>query len=371
MIETGKLRFSKSEPDFFVTLNKRVNEHFKATNVGRHGNAEMYIKTVFMYALYFVPYGFAVSGIVTNSWIYLLLSLVMGLGLAGIGLSVMHDANHGAYSKKPWLNKLLGLSLNMVGGHAMNWKIQHNVLHHTYTNVEGVDEDIAPRVVMRFSPEAKWYKFHKYQHYYAWFFYGLLSLSWIVVKDFIQLIKYSRDGHIKGQRSNATKEWIVMLSSKAIYWLYIFVIPTLVLPLVWWQVLIGVVAMHYIAGLILSLIFQPAHVIEGTEYPKPDVNSTLENNWAIHQLRTTTNFAGRSRLFSWYVGGLNFQIEHHLFPHVCHVHYKKISKIVKQTTADFGLPYKTQRTFVGAIWGHVKVLKAFGQRPVPVQVSLN
>src|SRR5690606_18200209 len=110
-----------------------------------------------------------------------------------------------------------------------------------------------------------------------------------------------------------------------------------------------------------SLIFQPAHVIEGTEFPKPDESSTLENNWAIHQLRTTTNFAGKSRFFSWFVGGLNFQIEHHLFPNICHIHYKKLSAIVRETTRDFGLPYHSAPTFVHAIWGHAKLLKELGR----------
>jgi linoleoyl-CoA desaturase len=122
--------------------------------------------------------------------------------------------------------------------------------------------------------------------------------------------------------------------------------------------------MHYIAGFILAIIFQPAHVIDGTEYPEPDADGNLENNWAVHQLHTTTNFANKSRIFSWYVGGLNFQVEHHLFPNVCHVHYRKISSIVRQTAEEFGLPYKSEPTFVGALAGHTKLLKELGRKPM-------
>jgi len=136
-------------------------------------------------------------------------------------------------------------------------------------------------------------------------------------------------------------------------------------PLLWWQILIGVLAMHYIAGFILAIIFQPAHVIEGTEFPLPDENNALENNWAIHQLHTTTNFGNESRWFSWYVGGLNFQIEHHLFPNVCHVHYRKIAGIVRDTAREFDLPYKSSRTFGGALLGHARLLKALGKKPLP------
>jgi len=140
----------------------------------------------------------------------------------------------------------------------------------------------------------------------------------------------------------------------------------LVLPYAWWQVFIGFFAMHYVSGFILSVIFQPAHVIDGTDYPEPDAEGRLENNWAIHQLRTTTNFAQRSKIFSWYVGGLNLQVEHHLFPNVCHVHYRKISKIVKETAEEFQLPYKSYDTFAQAMVGHAKLLKELGQRPVSV-----
>jgi linoleoyl-CoA desaturase len=123
--------------------------------------------------------------------------------------------------------------------------------------------------------------------------------------------------------------------------------------------------MHYIAGFILAIIFQPAHVVEGTEFPIPDESKTLENTWAVHQLLTTTNFGNRSAWFTWYVGGLNFQIEHHLFPNICHVHYKSIAGIVRKTADEFGLPYKSFNTFLGALRGHTRLLKRLGARPVP------
>ena len=263
------LKFAIRQQDFFVTLNQRVNAYFKTNKIERTGNSEMVIKTIFMFSLYFVPYGLLIGGITSNLWVMLGLCVIMGLGMAGIGLSIMHDANHGAYSNKPWVNNLLGLTLNLVGGHALNWKVQHNVLHHTYTNVHDVDEDISPRGILRMAPESKWIPLHKYQHYYAWFFYGLMTLVWVIVKDFVRLIRYQRDGYIKKQKTNALREWAFMLTTKAIYVTYIFIIPMQVLNLSFVQVLIGFLVMHYIAGFILAIIFQPAHVVEGTEYPLP------------------------------------------------------------------------------------------------------
>lgn len=357
------LKFANRQQDFFVTLNQRVNAYFKTNKIERTANNEMVLKTIFMLSLYFVPYALLIGGITTNLWVMLGLCVVMGLGMAGIGLSIMHDANHGSYSNKAWVNDLLGLTLNAVGGHALNWKVQHNVLHHTYTNIHDVDEDISPRGIIRMAPESKWIPMHKYQHYYAWFFYGLMTLVWVFVKDFVRLIKYQREGLIKKQKTTALREWVFMLATKAVYFTYIFAVPMWVLNLSFVQVLIGFLVMHYIAGFILAIIFQPAHVVEGTEYPMPDENGNLENSWAIHQLHTTTNFGHKAKLFSWYVGGLNYQVEHHLFPNICHVHYRKISKIVEQTAGEFGLPYKSKETFLQAIAAHARQLKWLGHKP--------
>jgi linoleoyl-CoA desaturase len=363
LMKPTTIRFSSARPEFYSTLNQRVNEYFKSRNLSRNGNMEMTVKTLFMFALYTVPYLLIITGAITGIWWMLALCILMGIAVGGIGLSVMHDANHGAYSNKPWVNNLLGFSLNIVGGNAFNWKVQHNVLHHTYTNIHDVDEDISPRGVLRLSPHGEWKFFHRFQHFYAWFFYGLMTLVWVLAKDYARIVKYHKEGLVKKQKANIAIEWAVLLLSKLLYVLYIFVIPALVLSVTWWQLLIGFVAMHYVAGFILAIIFQPAHVIDGTEYPLPDLNGKIGNSWAIHQLHTTTNFANNNRLLSWYVGGLNFQVEHHLFPNVCHVHYRKISKIVEATAKEFGLPYKAEPTFFGALRAHARLLKELGAKP--------
>lgn len=357
------IRFSSGRSDFFTTLNQRVNDYFKSNNISRYANAEMKIKTAVMFSLYFIPYFLIITGTVAQPWFMFALCIVMGFGMAGIGLSVMHDANHGGYSNKAWVNNALGFSLNLVGGNAFNWKVQHNVLHHTYTNIHDHDEDISPRGILRMEPHGQWKPFHRYQHLYAWFFYGLLTLVWVVFKDFARIIKYDREGLVKKQRANIGTEWFVLVATKVVYFAYIIVLPLMILEITWWQLLIGFLTMHYISGFILAIIFQPAHVIDGTEYPMPDDQGRMENSWAIHQLLTTTNFANNNRVLNWYVGGLNFQVEHHLFPNVCHVHYRKLSEIVKATAHEFGLPYKSEPTFIGAIVKHARILKTLGSAP--------
>ena len=364
MQKLKSLTFSSNNRDFSATLNKRVNEYFKVNDVNRHANREMIIKTIFMYALYVIPYGLIVSEVVTGILWLILLVVIMSFGVAGIGLSVMHDANHGAYSKKSWINTVFGYSLNLVGANAFNWKMQHNVMHHTFTNIHEEDEDISPRGVLRLSPHSSWKKIHKYQFIYAWFLYGLMTIVWVILKDFVRIVRYHKNGLAKKHKANITSEWIILIATKLVYIGYIFIVPLMFTSMLWWQILIGIILMHYIAGFILAIVFQPAHVIEGTEYPLPDEKNMLENNWAVHQLHTTTNFGNKSRWFSWYVGGLNYQIEHHLFPNICHVHYRKISAIVKSTAIEFGLPYKSARTFVGALFSHLRLLRRLGMKPV-------
>lgn len=353
-------RFSKKkDTDFAKTLRKRVNEYFASKQVSRHANTQMVVKTVVMILMYFVPFGLILSGVVSPTWLFMGLWVLMGVGLAGIGLSIMHDANHGAYAQNPKLNDFIGLILNLVGGNAINWKIQHNVLHHSYTNIEDADEDIHGPIFLRFSPHQKRLKIHRFQYLYAWFFYGLMTIFWVTGKDFAQMIRYKKMGLTKAFGS-FNKLFTELVLWKVFYYIYVLVIPILILPVSPWLIVAGFFVMHFVAGLIMSCIFQPAHVVPDAEYPLPDDKNLVDNNWAVHQLLTTMNFAPNSPAFSWYVGGLNYQIEHHLFPNVCHVHYKKLSAIVKETAKEYGLPYHSQDSFGKAVWQHAKMLYLLG-----------
>lgn len=355
------ISFSKNHNvEFYKTLQHRVREYFKETKKSRYANANMVLKTCFMLALYFTPFILIIT-VITNPWISFLMWILMGFGMAGIGLSVMHDANHGAYSKNKRVNSFLGFMLNVLGGSDINWRIQHNILHHTYTNVTGMDEDIDPGKILRFSPHVERYKIHRYQHVYAWFLYGLMTLMWCTVKDYRQAVRYKRKDLIKTQGTTYGKAMAGIIVSKVIYFAFMFTLPLVFSPLSWWMIILGFLAMQFVAGLVLAMIFQPAHVVPSSNYPVPDDSGNIDADWAVSQLFNTANFAPKARIFSWYVGGLNFQIEHHLFPNICHVHYSDLAKIVKETTEEFNLPYISQKTFYCALKEHTIMLRNLGR----------
>ncbi|MBK0403843.1 acyl-CoA desaturase [Adhaeribacter sp. BT258] len=363
MQPNNKVKFvSANRNEFFATARKRVDNYFAENKLSKHANGTMILKTVILLSAYIVPFiillmfqpAFPAS---------LILWFIMGMGVAGIGMSIMHDANHGAYSKSSKLNYLMGHTLNLVGGSAFNWKLQHNILHHTYTNIATIDEDIKDRLVLRFSPHTNVKSFHQLQYVYAFFFYGLLTLYWVLAKDLVQFPMFIKNG----TNANTRKENVItltkLIAAKAIYFFMILVVPVVFFNIAFGQVLAGFLVMHFVAGIILTVVFQLAHTVEGTAHPLPNDKNIIENDWAIHQMETTVNFARKNKLLSWYVGGLNFQVEHHLFPRICHVHYPQIAEIVKATAEEFNVPYLENETFGQAIQSHINTLHRFGRLP--------
>ena len=359
--DIASIKFARSSKDEFIkTLRKRVNAYFKDNNISKHANAQMVIKTIVLLMVYLIPYTMLVVGVTTNIWLTLGLWVIMGFGMAGLGMSVMHDAIHGAYTKSPRLNKAIGSVIYLIGGTITNWKLQHNELHHSYNNIHGLDHDIDAGPMLRLSPHGKLYGIHRFQHIYAWGFYSLLTLFWCIAKDFTQSFQYKAMGMIKS-KAEFRKVMAEVIGSKVLYFGYVLVLPMILAPVAFWVTIIGFLIMHLIAGFTLSCVFQLAHVMDETHYPLPSDNGNIENTWAIHQLFTTVNFSKNSKIMSWFVGGLNFQIEHHLFPNICHVHYKSISNIVKSTAQEFGLPYYTQKNLVVALRNHTSQLKSLGR----------
>ncbi len=357
------LSFSRiDKAKFFRTLNKRVNAYFIENKIKRTGNWKLYSKALIMFAVFLIPLVLILT-VAMPQWVLLLLTVVIGIGMAGVGMNVMHDSNHESFSSKKWVNKIMGSSIYILAGNVYNWKVQHNVLHHTFTNIQGHDEDIDAGRIIRFSKHAKWFKIHKFQKYYSIFLYGLLTLNWAITTDFIQMRNYLKRKLSYGKFPNPAKEWTLLIVTKLIYYTLWIALPLLVLDIAWWKVLLGFFVMHYTAGMILSVIFQLAHVVPKTEMPLPDKDGNLKHTWAIHQLYTTSNFAPKNKFISWYTGGLNHQVEHHIFPNISHIHYSKIAKIVKATASEFNLPYNEYKTTRKAILEHFKQLKSLGVKP--------
>jgi len=354
--------FSKQDSlKFFRTLNSRVNNYFKENNIQKTGNWKLHLKTIVMFSVFLTPYFFLLA-MDMPFWTYLLLNVVIGVGMAGVGMNVMHDGNHGSYSNKSWINKIMGGSIYILSGNVYNWQVQHNVLLHTYTNIPGHDEDLDAGRIIRFTKDAKWHRFHKFQHYYSVFLYGLLTFNWAITTDILQMRRYLKRKLSYGEAKSPAFQWTTLIITKIIYFTIWIVLP-LVFGVTWWKVIIGFTVMHYTAGLILSIVFQLAHVVDETTNPVPNENGEIENTWAIHQMFTTVNFAPKNWIVNWYTGGLNHQVEHHLFPNISHIHYGKIAKIVRETAQECNLPYHEYKTMGSAIIAHFKHLRELGKKP--------
>lgn len=349
-----KVRFLSSDREgFYSTVRKRVEDHFAATGSSRTANSAMLFKSLVLTAIYLICYLLLISdqfGFAAVVFLYAAVGAMTGL----IGFNITHDALHGSYLKSKTGNRLLGYSFDFNGTSSTVWIISHNLHHHVYTNIAGIDEDIDKMVWLRFSPSDGHYWFHRYQHLYALPLYTFTAINWLFYSDYAWFYREYRQGNV------GTKDLLLFLVFKLINLSVFLFIPLLVLSLPTWQILLGYLAMQMTGGFIIAVVFQLAHIVEGVEYPTPDTQGKISECWAEHELKTTSNFAASNHLLGWILGGLNFQIEHHLFPHVCHIHYPAIAPIVKQTAAEFGIPYHEQPSFFAALCSHLRLLKRLG-----------
>lgn len=355
-----KLKFAPAgNTSFFNTVRKRVDTYFADQGISPHANGAMWAKACFFLGGYLLIYCLILSNQFSAAGM-LALSVVLGVFAACIGFNVSHDALHGAFSASARINRFMGYSFFLLGASPYVWKITHNIVHHTYTNIPGHDEDldIAPGLI-RIDPQEPYHFWHHYQHIYSFPLYALASLSWVFRKDYVKFFR-ARIGQYKPE-SHPQKEYLNLFLGKTLYYFAFLILPYCLLDLAVWEILTGFVAMHLMEGLVLGLVFQLAHVVEGTSFPVPAHSGLMEDSWAIHQLHTTANFAPRSRLAAFICGGLNRQIEHHLFPKVCHIHYPALTRIVKDTAREFGLPYLENHSFRTALHSHYSLLKRLGQ----------
>ena len=354
-----KVTVNNSNTVFYTALKKEVDQYFSSNNIKKTGNWELYAKAIILgvsaVSIYLVLLNVAVS-VLTG----ILLSALLGFILASIGFNVMHDACHGSYSSKKWVNTILGYSLNALGGNSFIWKFKHNIIHHTYTNVDGIDDDIAKSPLMRQCSTQKWVPDHRFQHFYVILVYAIYSFAWVTMMDFNKY--FSKKVFTTPLQKMKTSDHVIFWVSKLLYVLFYVVIPVV---FVGWQAwIIGFAVMHVTLGLSLALVFQLAHVVEHANFEVvTDDPKKIENEWAIHQVLTTANFAPKNHFVNWYVGGLNFQIEHHLFPRISHVHYPAISPIVKKVCLEHNIMYNQFPTMWEAIQSHFKMMKELGRKP--------
>ncbi|MFZ4058480.1 MAG: fatty acid desaturase family protein [Ferruginibacter sp.] len=358
----AKVTFDNSNNQFFQSLKTSVDQYFEQHNIRKTGDWRLFSKTIILLASAFTIYFVLIfMKDALPTWAAITLCALLGYNFACIGFGVMHDANHGSYCTIPWLNDLIGLSANLLGANAFFWKQKHNILHHTYTNVDGLDDDIAKSPIIRQCISQKWVPAHRVQHLYLPFIYSLSSIFWIFFMDFTKYFT---------RMIYTTEAWKLSLKNHLIFWgtkvWYIsvyMVIPAMVWGVLPW--LAGFFILNAAMGLTLSFVFQLAHVVENTEFETVALDETkhIESAWAEHQLKTTSNFAMDNKVISWFVGGLNFQVEHHLFPKISHVHYPAISKIVMEKCKEFHIPYNKYDTMSEALASHFRIMKYLGQNP--------
>jgi linoleoyl-CoA desaturase len=366
-----KTRFVAQDPQqvqFAAALRRNVNDYFREENLSSKANFAVAMQTLNMSALYAVPYVLMLV-LPMPEWLAALMALISGIGLAGIGMCVMHGGAHDAISDQKWLNALLAGSMNLLGNSVYTWKVKHNMLHHTFTNIAGLDDDIANKGPLRLCASTPIRSFHYYQHVLGIFLYGFLTIS-MLVKDFTNLIQYRKMGILQKQKVSFAREMTKVALLKVIHIGIFFVLPMLFTDLAIWQIALNWLVMHFTGGFILGLVFQLAHVVEGVDQPVPSAEGVIHDDWVIHELHTTSNFAPHNPLLNWYIGGLNYQIEHHLFPNICHIHYPKIAPIVEATAKQYGYPYIVKRTFWDAITSHIRTLKALGRKAPAVSGAL-
>jgi linoleoyl-CoA desaturase len=342
---------------FHQELKRRVNNYFIENKKNSTGNFSLYFKAVFFFLIYVAGYVHLVF-FTPPTWWAILECLIMGGLTAAIGFNVMHDGSHGSFSNSKFFNKVATFSINMLGASGIMWNNKHNIIHHTYTNIDGIDDDIEIKPLLRMCPTQKKYAIHRFQHIYVWILYTLLLIVWLFVSDYTKYFR-QKVGTVPIKKMSAFDHF-AFWAAKLGYAFMMIALPIYMVGFLSW--LVGFLVLTLFAGFVLSIVFQLAHTVEETAFPVPAADTKIiENEWAIHQIQTTANFATKNKLISWLVGGLNFQIEHHLFPKISHIHYPEISKIIKKTCDEFNVKYIEYKKMRHAILSHSSYLRKMGR----------
>ena len=353
-----KVTFNNHRKEFFNDINSRVERYFTERNLKKTGNGRLYLKSGILIAAGLTTYIILLT-IHMNPYMAGFLCLLFGFIQATIGFNVMHDANHGSFSEKKWVNHVFGLTANMMGVNAWMWKQKHNIIHHTYTNINGVDDDIGKMPLLRMSPTQKRLRLHRYQYIYCIPLYASTSLAWTFITDFTKY--FGQKIQFTKLRGMNTKEHFIFWLSKVLYVFFYIALPIMLWGFI--PFLIGFSLMHLTLGLTLALVFQLAHVVEATHFV--DANNQdlqIQEEWAIHQVETTADFATGNKLVSWLTGGLNFQVEHHLFPKISHVHYPVIHKFVLESCQKYSVRHNDYHSMAAALRSHFRFMKRLGVR---------
>jgi linoleoyl-CoA desaturase len=346
--------------DFLKTVRLRVDDHFAGRC--RRDDPRLQRKAVIVVVWFFASYALCLT--VRAPVTQMLLCISYALAAAAVGFNIFHDANHGSFSANPRINMWLSrATCAVLGTGRYFWCYKHNVLHHRFTNVFEWDDDLETRGSLRLSPQQPWQTKFRNQHRWFYFLYSLATLEWVFAKDFVQLCTLRINPYQSIPRLSA-RERAEFWACKLFYFAAFVAVPFAVMPPL--RALAMLAVFHVTLSLAITLVFNLAHATGKADFPAPSgTPSCIGAEWAAHQMHTTVNFGPTNRVLNWFAGGLNFQIEHHLFPNINHTHYPEISGIVRRTAQDFGLPYHVHDTYVGTVRSHFRLLRELGTEPLP------
>ncbi|MFC3679534.1 fatty acid desaturase family protein [Bacterioplanoides pacificum] len=358
----NSIHFPSGQRELYQGLSQRINQYFKQQHSHKSGNPALYRKAAVI-SLLFIS-SFAAIFVVPAGWNWLAW-IGHGIATALVGFNIMHDGAHESFSRSRSVNRIAALSFNLIGSNRFYWAQKHNRNHHTFTNVDEIDEDIDAFGLFRMSPNQPRYRFHRWQHIYAWMLYPLTSLFWFFVLDYKAY--FSRKIATRPfSQAMTLADHLEFWFSKALYLALYLLLPASVLG--WSLTLSGFLLMHAVLGFLFAVVFQLAHVVDKAEFPRPQSDEQqggqagqMGHEWAEHQLKTTVDFATHSRWITWALGGLNFQVEHHLFPRVSHIHYPQLHQLLRQECQQRNLTLRSYPSLPAALRGHYNHLRQLGR----------
>jgi linoleoyl-CoA desaturase len=335
-------------------LRRRLDRFFADQNLSPKANSAMWLKIACGLAILAGSW-IALYAFRPGSWKFVALYLLGGLAQTFLLLNIAHDSNHNAISSRPFINKTLNYVFDVCGISSYMWRLLHHRGHHSCINLQGEDDALSGRGIFRFTPHEARLPLHRFQHIYALLVYALFSLDYVFFRDF-QCFFFPAHDYLERTR-HPLREYIILFAGKAFYLTYMLVLPVLVLRRSPLLVAGAFLLVHVIVGLSVTLVFQTTHTIDSTYFP---VDRNEFDNGVYHIFATTADYATESPLVGWLAGGLNHHIVHHLCPFVCHTHYASLTRIVRATAKEFGIPYRQHPTMAQAVWHHLLLLKQLG-----------
>lgn len=352
--------------DFIRETRLEVEAYLASPATRLRGNLVLYAKTAIAFGTSLASY---LALILVHPGLWGGLACLLGL-MAGTILTafcVQHDANHGAYFRTRRANHLMGWTSDvLLGFSSYTWRVKHNVAHHTYTNVDGYDADATQMPFARLMPSQQPKRWYRAQHYYLWPLYSVMVLRWQTGADVTALLR----GRIGRSAVRAPKRWDLagLVVGKALFIGWAIVVPLLVYP--WWVVAVAYLGVAMVLSLVTATVFQLAHCVEEADFASPDELAATRRIWAVHEVETTVDFCPDNPVLSSVLGGLNFQIEHHLFPRVPHTHYARIARIVRANCARHGIRYNANPSLWSAVRSHFRHLRAMGRLGLPAEIEM-